>query len=263
MRAKRGIFLLWRRPMKCAGPTIVLRRWRETAPDRVVFNVVGDIPELQLGADPVVVRLGLPEGLASAAENCICLASARALDSVGDAREWLVRQAQHVDVIRHDHPRMQFVQVPGSMAEQEGFRDRIGNGGVGQPCRARPGLIQLSVHHDELLNGRLWCRPMACTKAAPGQRAVQPKGQEDVGVVRLPVRKAAPIEVTHIELVCWRCVSSQQNSQCRAWPCTTRGVIRSLIRGPWLPRAGRGGPASASRCRRPDCRQCSASSWLP
>ena len=89
--------------------------WDQARLDGVVFDVFDQIRKL-IGADPVIERLILPESCSSAIQNSIGYATGSPLQPLHDGRKFAMRLKNHVDVIGHDYPRVELVELPNALA---------------------------------------------------------------------------------------------------------------------------------------------------
>ena len=97
----------------------------------------------------MIERFGLPEGSLSI-EDSIGEPRTVALDGARDFAERLMGAQEDMDVVRHERPGEEFVQLPLVFRDEQGVYYGFGYFWIFKPVRAR-GLIKETVHRGELL----------------------------------------------------------------------------------------------------------------
>ena len=101
-----GLGSRWGRRFACLGRTgpRPFRNGRsESCSDRVTLDVTHDSFHLTLAANPMIVRLVLPEWLPASTQDLIGPARRGSLQPSGDHCQIHVRQQKQMDVVGHDH----------------------------------------------------------------------------------------------------------------------------------------------------------------
>ena len=101
-----------------ARPGPILDSLHQSGLDRIPLDIPDDAIHLLILADPMIVRLILPERFARASEDLSCLASAVTLDCSTHLLHLHMGSEQDVDVVGHDDPRPQIVFLPNALTEQ-------------------------------------------------------------------------------------------------------------------------------------------------
>lgn len=108
----------------------VVHPLHQTSLDRIPLDVSHDSIELRLVPHPMIVRLSLPEWHSRPAEDHIGCARTGALQRSGDRAQGFEWLQQHVDMVRHDNPGIQFVQGPLSCPNEQNLCHALGNAAV-------------------------------------------------------------------------------------------------------------------------------------
>src|SRR6266567_2275948 len=101
---------------RCARPWPILDALHQRRLDRIPLYIPDDPIHLHFAADPMIIRLVLPESLTGSCEDLIGLSSAVTLDCLSDLFHLDERSQQDVDVIRHDDPGLEVVFLPNAVA---------------------------------------------------------------------------------------------------------------------------------------------------
>ncbi len=129
-----------------ARPTIALGAGREPGPNGIQKNVSLNLPKLRSIPHQPIVTLVLPEGPALLMEQSVSFPSRRALKPLQECRNIGPRRNHQVDMVRHDHPRVQVV-VPAPVLNRANHQPRH----LRQPEIPRPNdrPVQQSIHVSE------------------------------------------------------------------------------------------------------------------
>jgi hypothetical protein len=103
-----------------------------------------------------------------------------------------------MDVVRHNHKRMQFIVSKDARVIPEGFHDLIGDRWLTKVERTRASLIEKAIQSGKCLPGGQ--RPSA-EPPMLRQTAVKPPGEEDRPLRGVYVRKSPPVDC-HISEWC-------------------------------------------------------------
>ena len=183
-------------PGACTGPTICVGARRNADFHRIVLDVVPDASEFRVVANPMVVRLGLPERRAGASQNLVRFTSRDALQRAQQSGDADLRPKQNMDVVGHENPRAEIVVAkfhPAMQALNHDPSDLL----VLQIHRPRTRCIQIPVHPNKSLT-----RSHLPRRWVPGARQtpVQVPGNKEPLLVRIPVWQTAS-RYTHEPIV--------------------------------------------------------------
>jgi hypothetical protein len=162
--------------------------------DWIIFDVRANALEFGGGTNPMIEGLVLPEGFPNAIQELIGLACGDSFYSVRNSRQRTHGVEQEVDVVGHYSVSVQ-CEAPLSNATKDRFLHDSGELGLVQPVRPRGCGIKMPVGGNELLSRRL-AKQLDCAQNVSRQGTVQPPGDEDGAVFRLPVRQVA-IRIAH------------------------------------------------------------------
>jgi len=183
-------------PGACTGPTISLGPNRNTGFDRIVLDVSPDANQLGVVADPVIVGLSLPKGIAGSVKKLVRLTSGHAFQRAQHSGDRDFGPKQNMDMVGHENPGTQIVVAEFSAAMQALNHD-LGDLLVLQIHRPLPGSIQISIHPNEsLTRSHLSRRRISRTR----QASVQMPGDEQPFSFNVPMRQTAS-RYTHEPIV--------------------------------------------------------------
>ena len=137
-------------PGACTGPTIRFGARRNAGFHRIVLDVAPDASEFGVVANPMVVRLGLPERRAGASQNLIRLANSHTLQGTQQSRRCDFREDKNMDVVCHQNPRAEIVMAKSHPTIQA-LNHNLGDLLVLQIRRPLSGSIQIPIHPDKSL----------------------------------------------------------------------------------------------------------------
>ena len=123
----------------------------------------------------MVVGFSLPEGLAGAPQDLVGGSGRKALERLLELAGRDSGRQQHVDMVRHHHPGMQFIVLQVLLPEAEGIDHDLGDVVSTQPSRAVTGLIQVVIDTDEGLSAGEAVRGEVAVRR---QRAVEPLSEK-------------------------------------------------------------------------------------
>jgi len=174
------------KPFRSARPRPVLGLFHHSGAHRIPLNVSQNLIKLLLIPHPAVIRFRLPEGLTASTQYPIGLAAAGALQSTHDLRQFFMRLQQQVDMVRHDDPGVEVEESQLLAARKQCVPHDRGYLRILQPGWTRRRAIHLAVkRHESLPFG---VRRVFEKFRMARQRAVQPPGDKEGRVFRVPVR---------------------------------------------------------------------------
>jgi hypothetical protein len=145
----------------------------------------------------MVERLVLPEGRFSAAKNPVGHAAGSSFEPSHDGGHFGVWLEDRVDVIGHDHPRVEFVESANGLTVQECVRNHAGNSRILQPNWAGSLAVEsLIVPKKSRWDRRSFfvvCQaPVASDNLRSGRkRSGKTPGHENRGLLWNPVRQVS------------------------------------------------------------------------
>ena len=176
-----------------AGPEEIFRARHETRTDRVHFYVSPDTPKLLGVPHHPVIALILPERLSSKFQNSVRLTSRESLQRLHYFREVDSGCDEHMDMVRHDNPRMQLIAFHGLSMVLDRVDHQPGDRRLTKIHRAGAGLIEQTVHSREGFAGR--CR--LGKTSVRGQTAGEAPSNEDRAADRVNMRESASVAGNH------------------------------------------------------------------
>jgi hypothetical protein len=146
----------------------------------------------------MVVTLILPKRCAGGSQNPISLMSGKPLQRPQPLRRHNTGRHQHVNVIRHDHERMQFIAAESLLAIANTSNHKPGDLRNPQVSRPNIAFIQNPIHrHETFPHGQERRRK----HAAGRQRAMQPKSDKQRLPDQVPMRQP-PFVMSHLLMKC-------------------------------------------------------------
>ena len=181
----------------CAGPRPIFGRLHKTGSHGIELDISNDPMQFDVVSNPVIERFVLPERISSAAQNLVGQPRRRAFQPPSNRGQRNFRFQQQVHMIGHDHPGLQCVKAPFSLAVPEGISDRFRNTRIFQPKGPESGLIDEPINSDEsfprILAGGGACPTSNISWKRTGQTPSH-KQQDSGRWLWLPVRQFSTIE---------------------------------------------------------------------
>jgi hypothetical protein len=136
----------------------------------------------------MIVRFLLPESFAGTAQNRVGMPSRGPLQPPSDYRQRLFRQDEYVNMIGHNDPSPEFVEVSLPVASNKRLRDKASDTTVPKPQRPSVGTITLAIGGSKASSLGL----VLTRDDLPGRKgAPQSPGYKDKCIFRMPVRETA------------------------------------------------------------------------
>ena len=150
---------------------------------------MNDAVELILRANPMVVRLVVPEWAVSS-DNLVGCIGSRPFQPVHNVAQWDFGKNDHVDMVSHNHPSGQIVKRARELDNL--IADDLGDAGVSQPNWPGGRMIGLLIEQNKsfaisknLCGGYTWFRTR------------QPPCNEDPSIRWKPMRQLAKVKLVH------------------------------------------------------------------
>src|SRR5581483_3918673 len=151
----------WDRPYglsRCRRIRPRLDALNQSRSDRVPLNVADGALKFAIRTYPAIERFILPER-AFTLENCVREMRRVSLEPLRNLRYRHIGTDQQMDMVRHYHPRSEFVKTPITLASSDLIRNGARDTGIGQP--AWPVRhIERTIDFDEgmtIVTGRQAC----------------------------------------------------------------------------------------------------------
>ena len=152
----------------------------------IVDDVSLDTPELVTRSHQVIVALILPKWLPCSSQQLVDLSRAKSFQPSHKSGYINPGCEQQVNVISHDHPRVQITVSLGAVLD--GTPNQFGHFRPFQMNRSEPRGIQQSIHsHKPLAGSQAFLRKFAANR----QTTIQPKRDKDRLSNRVNVRQPA------------------------------------------------------------------------
>jgi hypothetical protein len=244
------------------GPIPIFGFGGEIGADGIPFDVITDALEFSGISDPMIEGLILPKGFAYAVQSGVGVPRGHSFHDAGDFRKGPARFQQDMNMVGHDHERVQLVAAKLGAA-QDGIFGVSSNFGIGQPARADGCRIQSGVEQLESLARRIFVFSgtaipgcAGCPDHSGRQGTMKSPRQENGTALRMPVWKIAAIE-GHVMRGPFS-AAAFLNSTERAQP---RMAVPQDLRNRWGCVIGAGGEEHSQEwlCHRGKESRCSAS----
>jgi hypothetical protein len=172
-----------------ARPRISLHRSRQSSPHRIAQYVSLDPPKRLPRPDQMVVTLVLPKLSPGSPKDGVSLPSTVALHPPQELGHVSPRRQQQMNVIRHDHPRVQIIVLSSAVVQA-----RANN--LGDPRLPKIGWstlrgIQQAIDCEKSLAG---CHGLLRKSPTSGQAAMQSEGHKQRLSDDINVRQTAVVE---------------------------------------------------------------------
>jgi hypothetical protein len=132
---------------KRARPLKVLGRSHQSSPHRIIDHIPLDSPELLPRWHQVIVALVLPKRRSSSSKSLVGAPCRIPLQPLQAPRHLNMRRHQHVNVVRHNHPIVQF--IVGLGTERNRFANQCRDTRHSEIQRPAPAEVQNTVHAHE------------------------------------------------------------------------------------------------------------------
>ena len=156
-------------PAPCTGPLPILFPLHQLRFHRIALYITNQVPKFVPTANPVVERLVLPEGRSGTPQNPVCDATGSTLQPSQYDRQRRPRLQDHMDVVGHDHPSVERVELTDCLAVSDGVAHDCSHSWIAQPNRAD-------------------------LRTLPWEGAGKAPGDEDDGLIRNPMRQPSPVK---------------------------------------------------------------------
>jgi len=133
----------------CARPRPIARLRHQACADWILLDIADNPIQFRLIPHLMIERFVLPEGLARTAQYLVGSPGRRALQPTCNYRQTHVRLKDYVNMIGHDYPGLQKIELPLRLAVQESAGNYVRDARLLQPDGAEGRLIGLAVHGDE------------------------------------------------------------------------------------------------------------------
>jgi hypothetical protein len=184
-------------------PRIILDPRHQPRLHRILLDVPSNPIPLLLITNPMIVRLPLPERLASAAQQSIGLTRGRSLERFQEMGRQGQGSQEYVNVVCHDYEGPKLVMAEFDSAV-EGVYNQLRDTGLPQVLGTRPRVVEEAVNPGKSFSGRSlggWRQP-ACRKTC-----VQCPGYEQPAALGIGVGE--PAARVHGSLVARRAKKSR------------------------------------------------------
>jgi hypothetical protein len=179
---------------RAAGPRKLLRRTAQSSFYRIPLNVSFDIRRLGIISNQPVITLILPKRSAAQIKHSRSRMPGIALQGPYPIRQRYQRSNQQMNVIRHDHKRMQIIPSKSSIAVENAVQDHAGNFDISQIGWSALSAIQYPIHSHKCLprtHSSWWEDPIS------RQTAVKPKCNENPLTHNIPMWQPSLINPHH------------------------------------------------------------------
>ena len=166
-------------PIPGARPLPLSLAFNQPRRNGIPLDIMNNLSKLNAVTNPVVIRLVLPKG-SSQSKGLIGPPRRGPLQPAHDRGEGMLRGHDHMHMVGHHHPCMQFVELSDGLSVTQGVRHDLCDAGLEQPARARASSVQLRI-------GLNPTSLMDAQRQSPGQSP----GNEDRRVLWYPMRKAS------------------------------------------------------------------------
>jgi hypothetical protein len=116
---------------------------------RIEFDIAGDSIEFGGASYEAIEGFIAPEGSAGSFENPVCCSGCGAFEPSCDFGEFYEGCQQRVDVVGHDYPGVQGVEMAVGFASLKGFGYHVGDLRIGQPSGSMRSTVEGSVFFGE------------------------------------------------------------------------------------------------------------------
>ena len=175
------------RPLRIrTRPFILLDPCNQSGLNGVVLNIPGNPIPFAFISDVVIVGFPLPKLLSRPRKDTVGFSCRYAFQRL-QQQTWIdQRPQQHVNVIRHNHPRAELI-IPQRLAAKQGIDDEPSNQFLSQVNGSIGCRVQVTIDPNECLASRNFTR-----RRVPGLRkaAMQMPSNEQPAIPRVNVRKA-------------------------------------------------------------------------
>jgi hypothetical protein len=130
---RRSVFVVCLLPSTRPSPS--LRSPHQPGSHRILLHIPNQSPKLLIRTDPMIVGLILPKRQAAATQNFIRHTGGPSLEPPHSRRVLAPEFPNHVDMVRHDHPSVQFVQFALAVSVQQSIRNHLRHATIRQPHR--------------------------------------------------------------------------------------------------------------------------------
>ncbi len=140
----------------CARPTPVAWLADQTRGDGIVFDIGDDTFQFRIVPNPMIERFRLPKGLSGSTQNQVGCARRGALQPARNYRQWLLWPQDDVNVIRHDDPGLELIEVSLPRAVLNCGGDRLRHTRVLQPDGSESCFVEFAVMEQKGASGGEW-----------------------------------------------------------------------------------------------------------
>jgi hypothetical protein len=197
-------------PRISARPRIILDPRNQAGLHRIPLDVASNAVPLLLVANPVIVRLTLPELLAGMVQQSIGLACGRSLKRFQKMGRRYDGPQEYVNVVGHDYEGSKLV-VAELDSSVQGVYEKLGDAGLSQRPRTHPCCVEVAVNPGESFSRRgfgRWREP------AGRKASVQRPGYEKPPT--LGIRMGKPAAGVHDSLVVFHAIKSRVHTSVNA-----------------------------------------------
>jgi hypothetical protein len=179
-------------PLPFFTPSSSVGQCREPRFNRVPFDVALHSRGPFVVRDQVIVTFVLPKSCSTQAEHPNGFVTGEALKRPEPFSGGYARSHQQMNVIRHDHERVQLIPFESSFAVGKGAHNQLCYFRLAEKDRAACRMIEQSVHCRERLSLR---QPGVRKGAIDRKTSVQSEGHEHSLANDIPMRKAPIVSV--------------------------------------------------------------------
>ncbi len=197
---------------------------------RVAFHIMREMVQFHFIPHRMVEGLILPEGTASPAQKQVRLSRRGAFQPARNRRQRGLGPQQNMNVIRHDNPGSEFIEIPPGLAIEEGVGYGARDSRVKQPDGTESGFVHFAVPCEKGPScgqagaGASACHPLRNTHSGYGAgQTPRDKQKGPLGPVGMPVGQSSAVK--HRQRVAGE-------SACPTYSAWTGGKIAEMFTSP-------------------------------